>query len=119
MAAEWPIEVATPRAGRPQGRRFGTLVHATLAALPAVRGITVNTVHGNDRSIADVVARCRPQVESMEGAAFMYACLINDVRFAQVRAVSNIVEKRNRGAWRMADAIRNLGTAALAILETV
>ena len=91
----------------------------TLSALPAVRGITVNTVHGNDASIAAVVERRRPQVESMEGAAFMYACLINAVPFAQVRAVSNVVERRNRHAWRMADAIRNLGTAAVGILETV
>jgi len=90
-----------------------------LSALPAVRGITVNTVHGNDGSIAAVVERRRPQVESMEGAAFMYACLINEVPFAQVRAVSNVVERRNRGAWRIAEAIRNLGTAAVGILETV
>ncbi len=94
-------------------------VNGALAALPAVRGITVNTVHGNERSIAAVVERWRPQVESMEGAAFMYACLINDVPFAQVRAVSNVVETRNRDAWRIDDAIRNLGTAALRILETV
>jgi ATP-dependent exoDNAse (exonuclease V) beta subunit len=32
------LEVATPRAGRPRGRRFGTLVHATLAALPLDAG---------------------------------------------------------------------------------
>ena len=62
------------------------------AALPAVSGITVNTVHGNERSIAAVVERFKPQVESMEGAAFMYACLIHGVPFAQVRAVSNVVE---------------------------
>ena len=32
----------------------------------------------------------------MEGAGFMYACLIHGLPFAQVRAVSNIVETRNR-----------------------
>ena len=87
--------------------------------LPAVSGITVNTVHGNDRTIAEVRRRFHPQVESMEGAAFMYACLINEVPFAQIRAVSNMVERRNRDAWRMADAIRNLGTAALTVLDTL
>ncbi len=50
---------------------------ATLASLPAVSGITVNTVHGRDQSIAAVTARLAPQVESMEGAAFMYACLVH------------------------------------------
>ena len=45
----------------------------------------------------------------MEGAAFMYACLIHEVVFAQVRAVSNVVERRNRDAWKMAEAIGSLG----------
>jgi futalosine hydrolase len=60
-----------------------------------------------------------PQVESMEGAAFMYACLIHQVPFAQVRAVSNFVEKRNREAWKLAEAIRNLSEVALRIIEEV
>jgi futalosine hydrolase len=88
-----------------------------LQALPQVRGITVNTVHGDDRSIAEAVRRFDPQVESMEGAAFMYACTIGGVPFAQVRAVSNIVERRNRAAWRLQDAIAALNAAALAIAD--
>ncbi len=88
-----------------------------LRRLRAVDGITVNTVHGSERSIAVVVERFRPEVESMEGAAFMYACLIADVAFAQVRAVSNVVEKRNCTAWKMAEAIRSLGEVALGIID--
>jgi futalosine hydrolase len=91
--------------------------NAGLLALPDVTGVTVNTVHGNDRSIADIRERFHPQVETMEGAAFMYACMIRGVPFAQVRAVSNFVERRNRSAWRMADAIANLASATLRILE--
>jgi len=90
-----------------------------IAELPAVRGITVNTVHGNEQSIAAVVQRFHPQVESMEGAAFIYACAISEVPCAQVRAVSNVVEKRNREAWKMPDAIANLGAAVLRILDQV
>ena len=89
---------------------------AALQALPAVNAITVNTVHGNERSIAAVMERFRPEVESMEGAAFMSACLISNVTFAQVRAVSNIVERRNRGAWRVAEAIERLAEATRRIL---
>jgi futalosine hydrolase len=88
-----------------------------LAALLSVRGITVNTVHGNPRTIEAVVRRLAPQVETMEGAAFMYACLIHGVPFAQVRAVSNVIEKRNRAAWKMPEAIENLCAAALRIFQ--
>ncbi len=90
--------------------------NAALEALPAVAGITVNTVHGNERTIAEAVKRLGPQVESMEGAAFMYACLVGGVPFAQVRAVSNVVERRNRAAWKLPEAIASLGDAALRIL---
>jgi futalosine hydrolase len=85
--------------------------------LPTVTGITVNTVHGNERTIAAIVERFSPQVESMEGAAFMSACLIHKVPFAQVRAVSNLIERRNRGAWKLAEAIHNLGVEALRIIN--
>jgi futalosine hydrolase len=90
-----------------------------LDSLPAVSGITVNTVHGNERSIEMALQRFRPQVETMEGGAFMYACMIHGVTFAQVRAVSNLVERRNRNGWRMSDAIGNLGGVTLNILETL
>jgi futalosine hydrolase len=88
-----------------------------IEALPAVAGITVNTVHGNDRTIAAIAERFAPQVESMEGAAFMSACLIHKVPFAQVRAVSNLVERRNRGSWKLAEAITNLNVSALRIIN--
>jgi futalosine hydrolase len=93
--------------------------NTTLRSLPAVDGITVNTVHGNQRSIAAVARRFTPQVESMEGAAFMYACMIQGLAHAQVRAVSNLVEKRNRDAWRIPEAIRSLGHTASNILDHV
>jgi len=93
------------------------VANRALNRLPAVRGITVNTVHGNPRSIDEVVRRFTPQVESMEGAAFMHACLVNNVPFAQIRAVSNMVERRNRAAWRTEAAIEAAARAALEVLE--
>ena len=90
---------------------------AALQPLPRVHGITVNTVHGRDSSIAAVRQRCDPQVETMEGAAFMYACLIRGTTFAEIRAVSNVVEKRNRAAWKLGEAIGNLNAVALRIID--
>jgi len=89
-----------------------------LADLPAASGITVNTVHCNDTSIAAVVERCRPDVESMEGAAFMYACRVAGIPFAQVRAVSNRVERRNRAAWDIAGAVAALSSVAQRLLTS-
>jgi futalosine hydrolase len=90
-----------------------------LAVLRRVRGITVSTVHGNEASIAAAVDRFAPEVESMEGAAFMYACTISGIPYAQVRAVSNVVERRNRTAWKMDEAVERLALAALEIVRSL
>ncbi len=55
----------------------------------------------------------------MEGAAFMCACQIAGVRFAQVRAVSNLVERRNRAAWQIGPALDSLQRSAGAILDAL
>lgn len=96
-----------------------TLDNAVLMALPAVSGITVNTAHGADDSIAAVGRRFSPDVESMEGAAFTYACLIANVVPIQVRAVSNMVERRNRSAWKIPQAVDALCRAALGIIDAM
>ena len=91
--------------------------NVALVRLPAVKGITVNTVHGNDAAIAAVRRRFQPQVETMEGAAFMYTCLTHGVTFAQIRAVSNVIERRNRCAWKIAEAIDAVTAAAVDIID--
>jgi len=85
--------------------------------LKKVTAITVNTVHGNDASIKNVIERLNPQLESMEGAAFFYACKQMDVPCIQIRAVSNYVEKRNRDNWNIGLAIKNLNTFAIEFLK--
>jgi futalosine hydrolase len=79
--------------------------------------ITVNTVHGNENTIADIVERFNPKLESMEGAAFFYACHELKVPCIQIRAVSNYVEKRNRDNWQIGLAIKNLNTFALDLIK--
>jgi futalosine hydrolase len=81
--------------------------------LKTVAAITVNAVHGNDASIEKIVERLNPQLESMEGAAFFYACREMNVPCLQIRAVSNYVEKRNRENWNIGLAIKNLNTFAI------
>jgi futalosine hydrolase len=84
--------------------------------LKKTNAITVNTVHGNETSIKKVSSRLNAQIESMEGAAFFYACKQVGLPCLQIRAVSNYVEKRNRDAWQIGLAIKNLNTFAAEFL---
>jgi futalosine hydrolase len=80
------------------------------------RGITVNTVHGETESIEKVIERYHPTVESMEGAAVLYACAQCGIPAIQVRSISNYVETRNRDNWKIGLAIKNLNDWAIAFL---
>jgi len=81
----------------------------SLLLLPKVKGITVNTVHGNEQSIEKVIKLFHPDIESMEGAAVFYACNYkNKTPFAEIRAISNYVEIRDKRKWKTKEAINNL-----------
>jgi futalosine hydrolase len=94
-------------------------LNVEIEKLPKVNGITVNTTHGNEASIEKAWSRFRPYVESMEGAAFMFACEQERIPYVQIRAVSNYVERRNREAWNLPLAIKNLNETALGILNVL
>lgn len=77
--------------------------------IPGVRGSSVNTVHGERHAIERFIQRSDAEVESMEGAAFFYACKMAGVPFRQFRAISNFVTARDRSAWKIAEAKDALG----------
>jgi futalosine hydrolase len=87
--------------------------------LEKVNGITVNTTHGDDSSIQKTKELFQPQVESMEGAAFFYACLLEGITCAQIRTISNKVEKRNKDNWDIPLAVKNLCSTGLQILNSL
>ncbi|HRG38975.1 MAG TPA: futalosine hydrolase [Bacteroidia bacterium] len=93
--------------------------HQILALLPKVNGITVNKVHGNEKSIQKIVNRFHPIVESMEGAAFMFACEQEQIPYFQIRAVSNLVERRNKNNWNIPLAIENLNKKIVNFLDSI
>lgn len=91
--------------------------NSVLNKLPKVRGITVNTVHGTVQSINKVREIYNPSTESMEGAAFLLACLNEKIPCAQIRAVSNYVEKRNKMSWNIPLAVETLNKKAIGIIN--
>lgn len=88
------------------------------ASIKKVKALTVNKVHGNELSIAKAIARFNPQIESMEGASFFYACKQTGIACIQIRAISNYVERRNVEKWNIPLAIKNLNDKIIELLET-
>lgn len=86
-------------------------------SLIKVKGITVNTVHGNKDSIVKVVEKFNPDIESMEGAAVFKVCEEFKIPCMQIRAISNIVEERNKEEWNIPLAINNLNKSVEQIIS--
>lgn len=92
--------------------------HPPIPNLPISQGLTVNKVHGTATSIRQIQDKYPDvQVESMEGAAFFYACLAAGVPFAEIRSISNRVEPRNREAWNLPLAIKHLNEVLMGMLK--
>jgi futalosine hydrolase len=88
--------------------------------LRSCQGLTVNKVHGSEGSIQKISTKYpNVQVESMEGAAFFYACLASGVPFIEIRSISNRVEPRNKDAWNLPLSIQNLNEVLLGILGVI
>ena len=88
--------------------------------LDAVVGtiLTVNTVTGTDERAAELTERHPAAVgEAMEGYGVAAAAALASLPFAEVRAVSNLVGKRDRDAWRLDLAFAALTAAARPIAE--
>jgi futalosine hydrolase len=86
--------------------------------LKEVKSATVNKVHGNEKSIHEFVNRFHPQIETMEGAAFFYACEQAGIPGIQIRSISNIVERRNKENWQIGLAIKNLNDTLIQMFNS-
>jgi futalosine hydrolase len=87
--------------------------------LPCHRGITVNTINSDKTVIANQVKLYNADVESMEGAALHYVCLLNNIPFLQLRSISNAVGERDKSKWKMAEAIDSLNEALPQVLYNI
>ncbi|MBN1187408.1 MAG: futalosine hydrolase [Bacteroidales bacterium] len=101
------------------GRLFNdtTFNVPAIERLKKVKGMTVNKAHGCVESIARIKSKLNPDVETMEGAAVFYSCLMEKLSFYEIRAISNFVEPRNKKNWEVPLAITNLNTTMIRILE--
>ena len=83
--------------------------------LPFLDGITVNEIKSADFN--GFQRNDLPVVESMEGAALHYVCLMEKIPFLQIRAVSNVLGDRDRLRWKMKEAGQNLHNTLVTLIQ--
>jgi futalosine hydrolase len=87
--------------------------------LRAARGLTVNQISTDPKLIERLLVKYGCEVESMEGGAFHYLCLQEQIPFLQIRAISNKVGERNKMNWKLKEAIYNLNEQLITIIKSL
>jgi len=87
--------------------------------LPQVKGVTLSTASGSKDIIEKITTRWNPDIETMEGASVFYVCKMLNVRFICIRAISNMVEPRDRSKWKMNEAIENLDKEVRQLIKSL
>lgn len=91
----------------------------TKSLLPAVRAVTVNRVSDSQLQKQQIIDGFSPSIETMEGAALHYVCLQESIPFLQIRSLSNFVGERDKGKWKMKEAITNLNNELTGLADAV
>jgi len=87
--------------------------------LKKVAAISVNEITTLAQKIKFYNDLFSPVVESMEGAALHYTCLMEKIPFVQLRSVCNYVGERDKKKWNMKSSIVNLNNELIKLLENL
>lgn len=87
--------------------------------LQKVKGISVNEITTSKKKMMFYENHFSPVVESMEGAALHYTCLMENIPFIQIRAMSNYIAERNKKKWNMKESVDNLNKELVKTLKNI
>lgn len=90
-----------------------------LSQLHTARGISINQISTRPETINQLSEKYHPDLESMEGAAFHYVCLQQNIPFLQLRSISNFVGERDKNKWNIPLAFDALQKALHHLLSAV
>ena len=85
--------------------------------LSLVRSISINEITTKKSRIELLRRKFKPEIESMEGAAFHYVCLCEKIPFIQIRSISNYVGERTKEKWNIELAVENLNAKIIHALQ--
>ena len=87
--------------------------------LKKVNAISVNEITTSKQRVRFYEESFSPKIESMEGAALHYTCLMEKIPFLQLRSISNYIAERNKTKWDMKRSIVNLNNELIHVLGTI
>lgn len=87
--------------------------------LPKVKSVSVNQITSSKKTAELYSNKYKAEIENMEGAAVHYICLREKIPFVQIRSISNYVGDRNKKNWKINEAVNNLNTELIRLVESL
>jgi futalosine hydrolase len=87
--------------------------------LPSAAAITVNTVTDDRNMIRAYKNKYEAGIESMEGAALHFVCIMENIDFLQIRSLSNWVGDRDKSNWKIKAAVTDLNFQLSSLLNSI
>ena len=88
-----------------------------ISNLQNASGMTSLFAHGRTEEIEKITSHPHGQIENMEGMPFFYVSLMENIPFVSLRAISNVVESRDKSKWQIDKAVKALNAKVIAFIN--
>jgi futalosine hydrolase len=100
-------------------KNYSLINNRIVEALPKCSGLSVNLLTDSKEKIEIRKAKYGADVESMEGAAFFYSCLMQKIPFVSIKSISNYVGETDKNNWKINKAVENINNTIIQILNQI
>lgn len=81
--------------------------------------VTLSCMTGSGSRAESLRRRYGAICENMEGASVAHVCQMHGIPFLEIRGISNIVEERDKGKWKLKEASGICQEALLEVIEKI
>lgn len=87
--------------------------------LSLASGLTVNRISSSHKLAMKYADTFKVDLESMEGAAVAYICMMSRIPVIMLKSISNVAGERDKSKWNIELAITNLANESFKVLSTL
>lgn len=91
----------------------------SMSGIRTVVGLTVNEITTHPEKTNLFNNQYGAEIESMEGAALHYVCIMKKIPFLQIRGISNMVGERDKSKWKINEAINSASDACIGLINNL
>lgn len=91
----------------------------SMSGIKTVVGLTVNEITTQSEKIRIFNNQYGAEIESMEGAALHYVCILKKIPFLQIRGISNMVGERDKSKWKINEALNSASDACIRLINNL